>query len=223
MLCHVGPTQCTHHVTCSFFLYKANLILQPFRGYHTDLFVPVPELQKLKYLLLLSVPVLLYLPIQLTPTMPRATKPVNPSADQIDTELNTHGLCNHKIGPLATKFGPARGMAPFKVGLPVGVVCGIVLFGCLSVTSPYSLTTNPKNLLNMVAVMTQQKMGKMRLVYGFFLSPLMTRSDKDLLDINIIVVYLPDHISARAHYSRVDSTTVPSVACQTTEGKYHSY
>ena len=43
-----------------------------------------------------------------------------------------------------------------------------------------------------------------------------------LLDINIVVVYLPDYISARAHYSRVRSTIVPSVACQTTEGEYHS-
>ena len=43
-----------------------------------------------------------------------------------------------------------------------------------------------------------------------------------LLDINLVVVYLLHYISARAHYSRVHSTTVPSVACQTTEGKYHS-
>ena len=27
----------------------------------------------------------------------------------------------------------------------------------------------------------------------------------------------------KMHYSRVRSTLVPSVACQTTEGKYHSY
>ena len=44
-----------------------------------------------------------------------------------------------------------------------------------------------------------------------------------VLDINIVVVYLPDYISARVHYSRLHSTIVPSVACQTTEGKYHSY
>ena len=37
-----------------------------------------------------------------------------------------------------------------------------------------------------------------------------------MLDINIVVVYLLHYISARAHYSRVHSTTVPSVACQTT-------
>ena len=41
-----------------------------------------------------------------------------------------------------------------------------------------------------------------------------------MLDINIVVVYLPDYISTRAHYSRVCSTLVPSVACQTTEGEY---
>ena len=44
-----------------------------------------------------------------------------------------------------------------------------------------------------------------------------------LLDINIVVVYLLDYISTRAHYSRVCSTLVPSVACQTTKGKYHYY
>ena len=31
-----------------------------------------------------------------------------------------------------------------------------------------------------------------------------------------------DYISTRVHYSRVRSTLVPSVACQTTEGEYHS-
>ena len=41
-----------------------------------------------------------------------------------------------------------------------------------------------------------------------------------MLDINIVVVYLPDYISARAHYSRLRSTIVPLVACQTTEGEY---
>ena len=41
-----------------------------------------------------------------------------------------------------------------------------------------------------------------------------------MLGINIVVVYLLHYISARAHYSRVRSTTVPSVACQTTEGEY---
>ena len=41
-----------------------------------------------------------------------------------------------------------------------------------------------------------------------------------VLDINIVVVYLLHYISTRAHYSRVRSTTVPSVACQTTEGEY---
>ena len=41
-----------------------------------------------------------------------------------------------------------------------------------------------------------------------------------MLDINIVVVYLPDYISARAHYSRLRSTIVPSVACQTTEITY---
>ena len=42
-----------------------------------------------------------------------------------------------------------------------------------------------------------------------------------VLDINIFVVYLPDYISTRVHYSRLCSTIVPSVACQTTEGEYH--
>ena len=39
---------------------------------------------------------------------------------------------------------------------------------------------------------------------------------------HIVVVYLLHYISARAHYSRVHSTTVPSVACQTTEVTYRS-
>ena len=43
-----------------------------------------------------------------------------------------------------------------------------------------------------------------------------------LLDINYCCDLFTDYISARAHYSRVHSTIVPSVACQTTEGKYHS-
>ena len=48
--------------------------------------------------------------------MPRATKPADPLADQTEGELDTHVLCNRRIGPLANKFGPVRGMAPFKVG-----------------------------------------------------------------------------------------------------------
>ncbi|KIM50324.1 hypothetical protein SCLCIDRAFT_34413 [Scleroderma citrinum Foug A] len=55
--------------------------------------------------------------------MPRATKPADPLADQTEGELDTRVLHNHRIGPLANKFGPARGVAPFKVGLPVGVPC----------------------------------------------------------------------------------------------------
>ena len=43
-----------------------------------------------------------------------------------------------------------------------------------------------------------------------------------MLDINIVVVYLLTYISQSADYLRVCSSTVPSVACQTTEDKYHS-
>ena len=43
-----------------------------------------------------------------------------------------------------------------------------------------------------------------------------------LLNINYCCGSFTDYISARAHYSRLHSTLVPSVACQTTEGKYHS-
>ncbi|KIM60964.1 hypothetical protein SCLCIDRAFT_26286 [Scleroderma citrinum Foug A] len=53
--------------------------------------------------------------------MPKATKPADPLADQTEGEPDTRVLRNHRIGPLANKFGPARGVAPFKVGLPVGV------------------------------------------------------------------------------------------------------
>ena len=42
-----------------------------------------------------------------------------------------------------------------------------------------------------------------------------------MLEINrIVVVYLLTYISQSADYLRVRSTTVPSVACQTTEGEY---
>ena len=44
-----------------------------------------------------------------------------------------------------------------------------------------------------------------------------------VLNINYCCGLFTDYISARAHYHRVHSTIVPSVACQTTEGKYHSY
>ena len=47
--------------------------------------------------------------------------------------------------------------------------------------------------------------------------------DNIMLNINYCCGMFTDYISARAHYSRVRSTLVPSVACQTTEGKYHSY
>ena len=43
-----------------------------------------------------------------------------------------------------------------------------------------------------------------------------------LLNINYCCGLFTDYISARAHYSRVRSTLAPSVACQTTEGEYHS-
>ena len=43
---------------------------------------------------------------------------------------------------------------------------------------------------------------------------------RDLLDINYCCDLFTDYISARAHYHRVRSTIVPSVACQTTEGEY---
>ena len=41
-----------------------------------------------------------------------------------------------------------------------------------------------------------------------------------VLDINYCCGLFTDYISARVHYSRVCSTRVPSVACQTTEGEY---
>ena len=43
---------------------------------------------------------------------------------------------------------------------------------------------------------------------------------RGVLDINYCCGIFTDYISARAHYSRLRSTLVPSVACQTTEGKY---
>ena len=43
-----------------------------------------------------------------------------------------------------------------------------------------------------------------------------------MLNINYCCGLFTDYISARAHYSRLRSTIVPSVACQTTEGEYHS-
>ena len=43
-----------------------------------------------------------------------------------------------------------------------------------------------------------------------------------MLNINYCCGLFTDYISARAHYLRVPSTLVPSVACQTTEGEYHS-
>ena len=44
-----------------------------------------------------------------------------------------------------------------------------------------------------------------------------------MLDINIVVVYLLHYISIKHTTVNIHSTLVPSVACQTTEGKYHSY
>ena len=43
-----------------------------------------------------------------------------------------------------------------------------------------------------------------------------------MLNINYCCGLFTDYISTRAPYSRVRSTLVPSVACQTTEGEYHS-
>ena len=43
-----------------------------------------------------------------------------------------------------------------------------------------------------------------------------------ILNINYCCGLFTDYISTRAHYSRLRSTIVPSVACQTTEGEYHS-
>ena len=43
---------------------------------------------------------------------------------------------------------------------------------------------------------------------------------QQLLNINYCCGLFTDYISARAHYSRLRSTLVPSVACQTTEGEY---
>ena len=45
-------------------------------------------------------------------------------------------------------------------------------------------------------------------------------SGSTVLDINCCCGLFTDYISARAHYSRLRSTIVPSVACQTTEGEY---
>ena len=44
-----------------------------------------------------------------------------------------------------------------------------------------------------------------------------------VLDINIVVVYLLHYIGIKHTTVDICSTIVPSVACQTTEGKYHSY
>ena len=41
-----------------------------------------------------------------------------------------------------------------------------------------------------------------------------------MLNINYCCGLFTDYISARAHYSRLHSTLVPSVACQTTEVTY---
>ena len=41
-----------------------------------------------------------------------------------------------------------------------------------------------------------------------------------MLNINYCCGLFTDYISARVHYSRLRSTLVPSVACQTTEGEY---
>ena len=43
-----------------------------------------------------------------------------------------------------------------------------------------------------------------------------------VLNINYCCGLFTDYISARAHYSRLCSTLVPSVACQTTEVTYRS-
>ena len=52
---------------------------------------------------------------------------------------------------------------------------------------------------------------------------LLTCRQTFMLEINrIVVVYLLTYISQSADYLRVRSTTVPSVACQTTEDEYHS-
>ena len=52
------------------------------------------------------------------------------------------------------------------------------------------------------------------------LHPLTLTTTMCMLDINNCYGVFTDYISARAHYSRVRSTLVPSVACQTTEGEY---
>ena len=43
-----------------------------------------------------------------------------------------------------------------------------------------------------------------------------------VLDINIVVVCLLHYISVKCTTVDIHSTIVPSVACQTTEGEYHS-
>ena len=59
--------------------------------------------------------------------------------------------------------------------------------------------------------------------YAIISRPMVDLTCKDImLNINYCCGLFTDYISARVHYSRVCSTLVPSVACQTTEGKYHS-
>ncbi|KIM56832.1 hypothetical protein SCLCIDRAFT_29260 [Scleroderma citrinum Foug A] len=50
--------------------------------------------------------------------MPRGTKDTE---DKTDGNPNTCILCSCGIGPLPNKFGPARGVVPFKVGPPIGI------------------------------------------------------------------------------------------------------
>ena len=51
--------------------------------------------------------------------MPRGTKDTE---DKTNGDPNTRVLRSCRIGPLPNKFGPARGVVPFKVGLPIGIV-----------------------------------------------------------------------------------------------------
>ncbi|KIM60174.1 hypothetical protein SCLCIDRAFT_26820 [Scleroderma citrinum Foug A] len=52
--------------------------------------------------------------------MPRGTKDTE---DKTNGDPNTRVLHSHRIVPLLNKFGPARGVVPFKVGLPIGIPC----------------------------------------------------------------------------------------------------
>ena len=75
---------------------------------------------------------------------------------------------------------------------------------CIMVVSTYCTMYNPIQTFSQNTIAG----GENRIWHG------------NLLDINYCCGIFTDYISARAHYSRLHSTLVPSVACQTTEGEY---